>query len=325
MVHRTVVGLHIPKCAGTTILDRVCASIPRALIYQNTSLIRNFQENNDDAIPFDLNNNFQFVWGHSIHEQMLKLFDPQPLLITGLREPIARLKSEIRYKARLAQHRGLPQPDLDRVIQITTNPICQFLVERFPIIAGDRGSLADRAMNVITACDYVYFTENFETSAGAIFEAMGIAPPAISSNLAPEGTADAFAIDASQHASDIELYRRAWDRYRTISPDRASSERNRVLERFRSTPFDRDALRRFIWEAACLEYNEWGILPAVIQKKRQQLQALEAEISYYEYRIKQSRKSYRLLSRLMNWPMSTRFASALPAQRSDSAPKVIKH
>ena len=325
MEHRTVVGLHVPKCAGTTILDRVYASIPKTFIYQNTSLIRIFRESNEDSIEFDFNNNMRFVWGHSIHEQMLKLFDPEPLLITGLREPIARLKSELRYKTRLARYRGLPQPDLDQFLRVTTNPICRFLIERFPTIAGDRGSLADRAMNVITACDYVYFTENFEISAGAIFQAMGIAPPAISSNLAHEGVADVFDIDASQHACDIELYQRAWDRYRTVSPDQASAERSAALGRFKSTPFDQNALREFIWEAAFLEFDEWGILPEIIKKKRKRLEELKSEINYYESRLKSSRNFRRLFSRLMNWQRSPKLTSALPTQRTDLALKGIRH
>ena len=304
MEHRAVIGLHIPKCAGTTMLDRVCSSISREKIYQNTSIIRNFWENNEDYIYFELNNNLRFVWGHSIHEQMLKLFDSPPLLITGLREPIARLKSELRYKARLARYQGVPLPDLDQIIRVTTNPICRFLIERFPLVAGDRGSLADRAMNVITACDYVYFTENFEISAGAIFQAMGIAPPAISSNLAPEEMADTFDIDAGQHKSDIELYQRAWERYRTVSSDTASAERNQILERFGATPFDRKALRQFIWEAAFSEYSEWGMLATVMQKKRQQLQDLKSELSYYDYKLKRSPGSRGLTGRLWNWKKS---------------------
>lgn len=325
MEHPTVIGLHIPKCAGTTILDRVYSSIPKIMIYQNTSFIRNFRENNEDMIQFELDNNLRFVWGHSIHEQMLKLFEPRPVLITGLREPIARLKSELRYKTRLARYRGLPQPDLDQFIRVTTNPMCRFLIERFPIIAGERGSLADRAMNVIVACDYVYFTEDFELSAGAIFQAMGIAPLAISSNLAPEGTADAFDIDTSQHASDIELYQRAWDRYRSVSPDRASFERSEALERFRSMPFDRNALRKFICEAAFSEYDEWGMLTDVIKKKKQQLQDLQSEISYYESKLEHSRNLRGRFSRLINWPKSARLAPTPPATRSDLALKGIRH
>ena len=78
-MHRTLVGLHIPKCAGSTLLERVLSVLPRDEVYQNTSIIRNFFEGRPEFLEIKNKQKLRFVWGHSIQEEMLKLLQ-NPIL-----------------------------------------------------------------------------------------------------------------------------------------------------------------------------------------------------------------------------------------------------
>ena len=82
----TVVGLHIPKCAGTsllTLLERVFG--PEAC-YQTTSFVRNFRERRPEFFEIPDPRRLRVVWGHYVQGQMLHYLNA-PLFVTGLREP----------------------------------------------------------------------------------------------------------------------------------------------------------------------------------------------------------------------------------------------
>jgi hypothetical protein len=281
MEKRTFVGLHIPKCAGTTLLNRVESALPSDQIFQNTSIIRNFQRQNEDFLHIKAKQRLRFVWGHTVHEEMLKFFGPQAVLITGLREPIDRFKSELHYMVRLAQAQGRPRPDIVSHIRNVRNPMCRFLIERFPSIAGKTGTLADRAMNIIEAFHYVYFSDTFEETAGAIFNAMGISPDPISSNVAPEKSAEEFDIDLRQHEFDIKLYTHARARFQNLAPEIAFATKSPTLANFVAAPLNKQVLRDFMWKSSFYEYRNWKALPEVIEQKQQQIEELEYELAYY--------------------------------------------
>lgn len=285
MNKRTFVGMHIPKCAGTSLLDKVRSGLPPEQVFQNTSIIQNFMGGREDFLYLIDKTKLRFVWGHSIQEEMLKFFGPQVVLITGLREPIDRFKSNLRYTARQAVKTGNPPPDFAKIIQNTKNPMCRFINRRFPTIAGDAGSPADRAMNVIKACNFVYFSENLDETTRAICDALGIENKSFSSNVAPEGETYDFEIDVSRHRYDLELYERARERFRTFDPDRALSRPNAVLQAFVSKPLNINVLRNFLWESSYDEYKNWRALEKVIDKRTEQIENMQSEIAYYKMRM----------------------------------------
>lgn len=288
MDERTFVGLHIPKCAGTSLLDKVRSGLPAEQVFQNTSIIQNFMGGREDFLHLLDKTKLRFVWGHSIHEEMLKFFGPQAVLITGLREPIDRFRSNLRYTARMAAKLGNPSPDFAKIMANTRNPMCRFINRRFPTISGDSGSPADRAMKVIKACNFVYFSENFDDTTRAICDVMGIEGTTYNSNAAPEGETMEFDIDPSRHRFDIELYERAKERFRTFDPNEAFGRPNPIVESFVKEPLNTNTLRNFLWESSYDEYKSWRALEKVISKRTEQVEQLQSEIDYYKMRMKEA-------------------------------------
>ncbi len=263
-------------------LDRVRSCLPSDQIFQNTSVYRNYREQKQDFLYIREKERLRFVWGHLIHEEMLKFFGTNAILVTGLRDPIERFKSELNYAARLANHLSNSRPDIEAIIKKTRNPICWFLIRRFPTIAGEAGSPADRAMNVIDACHYVYFSENFDDTAGAIFKAMGINPKPLRSNVAPDRKSEVFDIDVKRFTYDIELYERARQKFSDMSPEKAFSRASPGLTKLLSTPLNEKVLRDFLYDTAFYEYKNWNVLTQVLAYKKSQVDELNYEIDCYE-------------------------------------------
>lgn len=285
MDERTFIGLHIPKCAGTSLLDMVRSGLPAEEVFQNTSIIQNFMGGREDFLHLFDKSKLRFVWGHSIHEEMLKFFGPKAVLMTGLREPIDRFRSNLRYTARMATKLGNPPPDFAKIMGNTKNPMCRFINRRFPTIAGDSGSPADRAMKVINACNFVYFSENFDETTRAICNVMGIGGKSYNSNVAPEGETMEFDIDLSNHRFDIEMYERARERFTTFDPVEAFGRSNPILESFVKKPLNINVLRNFLWESSYDEYKSWRALDKVIKKRTEQAEQFKSEIDYYKMRM----------------------------------------
>lgn len=285
MNERTFVGLHIPKCAGTSLLDKVRSGLPAEQVFQNTSIIQNFMGGHEDFLHLFAKGKLRFVWGHSIHEEMLKFFGRHAVLITGLREPIDRFRSNLSYTARMATKTGNPPPDFPKIIGDTKNPMCRFINRRFPTIAGDSGSPADRAMRVISACNFVYFSDNFDETTRAICDVMGIENKTYKSNVAPEGEKMEFDIDVANHRFDLEMYERARERFKTFDPNSAFYRANPVIESLVTKPLKMNVLRNFLWESSYDEYKSWHALEKVIKKRTEQMEQLQSEIDYYRIRM----------------------------------------
>ena len=282
--HLTFVGLHIPKCAGTSILDIARSSLNESEFFQSTSILQNYQSNKLDFL-YTRKDNLKLVWGHTIHEEMLKFFGQRVRLFTGLRHPIERFKSELNYLVRLAKEQGRPPPDLSNYVHKISNPICKFLISHFPTIAGDAGSLADRGMRILSACNHVYFSENFNETVGILFAAMGLSIRPVKSNSAPNDVQN-FEIDQSKHLQDLDLYNRALGRFKERSIKDSLNLISPLIADFIANPVNRNVLREFLWEASAGEFCDWGFLKNVIIHRREQLGDMISEISYYEKKLR---------------------------------------
>jgi len=130
---RTFVGLHIPKCAGTSFLDMARDVLPAHQLFQNTSIIMNWNDGRPEFLDINDYAALRVVWGHSIHEQMLYRLNA-PILFTGMREPVARLISEARYQVDLRERQGIPF-DVRAWLPKQRNPMTWFIINRFPTLA----------------------------------------------------------------------------------------------------------------------------------------------------------------------------------------------
>lgn len=275
-----LVGLHIAKCAGTTLLNRVEACLPSHEVYQTTSPIRNYREGKPELLQMLNPQRLRFVFGHSTHEQMIKLLGQRAILFTGLREPVSRMKSVVNYAFRLAALQGLPTPSVENILKQSEDHMCWSLVVRFPSLAGEKGSLADRAFRVLQNFHLVYFTDNFEETAAAIFRLLDIKPAPLNYN---EGSKDSHSIDIPEHylRNDKELYQRARDLF--FGADIGARLRMSQPERLKlfSTPPDIDQLRKFLNRNSFKEYSAWMDIDSVIHDKLRIIEEMSMEVRYH--------------------------------------------
>jgi hypothetical protein len=280
MQRQVLFGVHIPKCAGTTLLDRVTRCLPSNQIYQTTSMIRNYQEGKSEFLQLLRRDRLRFVFGHTVHEEMLKYLSGSVVLFTGLREPVSRLESELNYKLRLSDKQKNERPNIEEHLSRINNPVCRFLVDRFPTFAGTDGTLADRAMQVLESFQVVYFAENFEETAKTIFALLGISPPPLQSNV---GDGDRIAISpgSSQLAFDVELYERARQAFCGTRGLDEIEMKNPKVDQFRKTPKNENKLRRFLYSSTYGEYKSWKVTDDVIRQKLRLIDEMSVEIATY--------------------------------------------
>lgn len=155
---RQVFGVHIPKTAGTSFLE-MSRNVFGASLFQNTSQVANFEAGlSSDIFSLREPEKVRLVFGHHIYETTLQFFRPHAdefATLTFMREPLSRLRSQFAFDARLNKWLSLPAPDEAEFLERTSDAVCKFLVERFPSLAGQVGSLAERALRVLSAFDLV--------------------------------------------------------------------------------------------------------------------------------------------------------------------------
>ena len=284
-----LVGLHIPKCAGTTLLMRVEACLPAHAVYQTTSLMRNFREGQPELLQILNPQRLRFIFGHSTHEQMVKVLGQRVVLFTGLRDPISRTQSVVNYEIRLAAQQGKPAPSVESILKRSKDHMCWLLVSRFPTLAGEKGSLADRAFRVLENFHIVYFTDNFEETSNAIFRLLNIKPDAVNFN---ERGKEGNNIDIPEHyvRQDSELYQRAREMF--FGADIGARLRMSQPERLKlfATPPDLDKLREFLYKYSFKEYSAWMDIDDVIHEKLRILEELSMEVRHYMKAVVQDQK-----------------------------------
>ncbi len=158
--------------------------------------------------------------------------------------------------------------------------MCWTLIDRFPTLAGEKGSLVDRALRVLQNFHLVYFADNFEETAAAIFRLLDIKPAPLNFN---EGSKDSISIDIPEHIlrNDKELYERARELF--FGADIGARLRMSQPERLKlfSTPPDLDVLRKFLYRSTSKEYSAWFDIDSVIHDKLRIIEEMSTEVRYY--------------------------------------------
>ncbi len=289
----TYVGLHIPKCAGTSFLRSAQSGLLPHQLYQNTSIIQNWQKGQPEFFDIQDYSRLRLLWGHSIHEQMLH-YVSSPVLFTGMRDPIERLVSEARYRVDLAAKQGHPFNMKDWLARVK-NPMCWFIIHRFPILA-ERGNPFltpfQRAKKVLETFDFVYFSENFNKGAEQILHNLGVKCEPVVAN---EGARKDIAvkIDESNLKLDIELYRWARSEFYDRRTNR-NKYQNRNLKKFLSTKRDEAVLEDFLFASQAGEYKSWNVLDLALEEKmKQAIRALKEAKMKQVIRALKEAKVYR--------------------------------
>lgn len=149
-------GLHIPKCAGTTVLNEFEKHFKQDL-FQSTSLIRNFRQGRPDIS--DTSNCFPYLayFGHHLCDEMLKNIADEVFLFSFLRDPIERAVSHFEYVNRMRKSVGYAPITIDSFCK-NFPTITQFLLKRFPSFVDEElnnVSEGEKALSILKKFDYI--------------------------------------------------------------------------------------------------------------------------------------------------------------------------
>jgi hypothetical protein len=273
---KTLIGLHIPKCAGSSFFEMAATLLSASEVHQTSSFMRNLKEYRPQFHDIPDYSALRLVWGHNTHEEMLYRFE-KPFLFTGLRKPADRLLSNYLFDVRMAkmQDREIPAPDLWFGAQ--KDPMCSFIVQRFPRLSGwEHGDdLYPAAKRVLECFDFVYFAERFAIGAETLFALLGIRPMVRTENVGDSDHLD-FWIDPSTYQGDENLYNWAAKHFGD-----GLVKRSQLLDEFLEQGPVPDALDDFLYTEQAREYRAWGALDEVITDKLSTARRLIAEASHY--------------------------------------------
>lgn len=208
---KVLFGLHIPKCAGTSILKAAQSQLPASQIYQATALVENFRQNRSEYYELAHPQSIRFFFGHHVYDEMIKRFN-DVYLFTFLRDPVERHVSNFKFVNRLRLHLGLPAMPVEEYLR-NDNSMCQFILSRFPgFVDQRRGSVAERAISVLSKFDYVGDLGTLPGFTAVMSEQLRIEIPemAMENASVPAGEPGqeevSRLIDALDVEDDVELY-----------------------------------------------------------------------------------------------------------------------
>jgi hypothetical protein len=173
----TSVGLHLTKCAGTSLMS----SIRRQLTEDEYILISSYYENilASRAQTWDIADfsRVLVVFGHYIHESLFQLLKPKSIwdifLFTGVRRPSSRAVSQYYQLAKVSQS----YPGIDDFMSSYGSSMCDEILRAFPSMVSNDKPKWVCAAEVLTAFDYIYSTEDYSATIGPVYQSIGLFTP----------------------------------------------------------------------------------------------------------------------------------------------------
>ncbi|MBX9899790.1 MAG: sulfotransferase family protein [Burkholderiaceae bacterium] len=287
MPDKTLFFLHIPKCAGTSLLSLLERDIPLTRTYKNTSIFENFRYGREEIYNLSETaiKELILVWGHHLHEQMLKIYFPSNavLLSTILREPVERFLSHINYDFQTSIKRGV-NFDVEKVISESPNPMCNFLIERFPTLAGSGSTLAQKAINILEEFDSVQTLNNIDRSIELFQKFLDIK---VDLNIDRKNESDVnfenikiINIEKIKEnlKEDIFLYEFFERKESSKIEDVILSNEEKSIKRVSKITENIGDLRAFLIQKVKLEYVAWAVLEKAIEQKLSLISSIADEV-----------------------------------------------
>src|SRR5688572_28681123 len=264
----TLVGLHLQKCAGTTLIHRALAALP-----YNAFSVSNFSAEFLDLRPRFMHvlqmrpKAIRLAFGHHVNEDLVRLIGAPIFLFTGMRDPKARCISQIRHAARHKKEYGVPLLDLERYVD-HEDPMCRMVVGHFPSLAGSReDSWSARAKRVLENFHFVYFTETFEQTMTELFELLAVSPERIDHNV------DDYTVEYEDlerwildMRGDYELYEWARERFAGVRVGDAAKTSPPGLAALLTEKVDREEVIAAYFAAAAQNYETFGVVDQVTRE-----------------------------------------------------------
>jgi len=210
----TSIGLHLTKCAGTSLMT----SMRRLLTEDEYLLVSSFYENilASRAQPWDIVDfsRLLFVFGHYVNEGIFPLLSPKSIwdffLFTGVREPTSRA---ISHYYQITKTTGI-NLDVESFISEYGSSMCDEIIRAFPSLSNPGKPKWLTAAEALTSFDYIYSTEDYAQTIGPVYSSIGLAAPSISAieerdniRIAPLDSEIVSAIESAVACSDdAKLY-----------------------------------------------------------------------------------------------------------------------
>jgi hypothetical protein len=162
-------GLHITKCAGTSLMTTLRRALSEDEYYFFSSYYENWLASRPLFAAIRSPERLRVVFGHYCHETLLSVFAERPLyLFTGLRDPLERAVSGLRQANAVRAQAGRKPLDAAAYLAGQRNPICAEILRCFPSLAAGAAPMWQKARAALSLFDLVTEAEHFDDHAAAI-------------------------------------------------------------------------------------------------------------------------------------------------------------
>lgn len=173
------IGLHIHKCAGTSLQRHLTTSDENGTLFWHTNVRVNHRKSRPEFEECNLasREKVAVIWGHEVRDYLLQFFVERPIfLFTFMRNPVDRMVSLYKYQARRTVHRNGNLDGFESLSEFAAqrqNQICFFILKRFPnLVDKDLTELHDRAISVLEKFAFIGLQEDFEAGANRLMKFM---------------------------------------------------------------------------------------------------------------------------------------------------------
>ena len=178
---RLCLGLHITKCAGTSLITSLRRRLSEDEYYFCSSYYENWLAGRPLFAQVRAPERLRIVFGHYVHRDLLSVFaDREVFLFTGLRDPVARAISGYRQlNAVRARAGGVPLEGGEYIAE-HASAACAEISRAFPGIDGSTPWKHARA--ALETFDYIYDTDAFDAQARAVFAVLDVPVESLASD-----------------------------------------------------------------------------------------------------------------------------------------------
>ena len=178
---RLCLGLHITKCAGTSLITSLRRRLSEDEYYFCSSYYENWLAGRPLFAQVRAPERLRIVFGHYVHRDLLNVFaEREVFLFTGLRDPVARAISDYRQlNAVRAGAGGVPMEGGEYIAE-HASAVCAEILRAFPGVDGSAPWRQARA--ALEGFDYIYDTDAFEAQVRTVFEVLDVPAESLASD-----------------------------------------------------------------------------------------------------------------------------------------------
>ncbi len=178
---RLCLGLHITKCAGTSLITNLRRRLSEDEYYFCSSYYENWLAGRPLFAQVRAPERLRIVFGHYVHRDLLSVFaNREVFLFTGLRDPVARAISDYRQLNAVRARAGGAPLEGRAYIAGHASAVCAEILRAFPAVDGS--APWEQARVALEAFDYIYDTDAFEAQARTVFEVLDVPVESLASD-----------------------------------------------------------------------------------------------------------------------------------------------